>query len=394
MRIGPLLDDDVHDISEILGASFAYPPIETPPWLDQGGRENVRVLRDGARPVACLLEVPMGHFLGGRSVPTCGVAGVGVALDRRRQGLARELMRAVIEEVAARGCALSTLYPATQTLYRRAGYERAGKLVETRIPLEGLRASAIDPGKHLSVRGLESGDVATVQAAYTEVAREKHGWLDRGPYVWSRVRTPRSKMARGFGFFAKGDTLEGYLYMSQERPNPHEPWHDVRLSDFVARTPAALGAMIRFLYDQRSTARELIVRGGPSQPLLTALDEPLFREVSERDWMVRVAHVESALQARGYDPHLRATVGLDLTDDLVAKNRGAFTLDVEGGRGRVTRGGSVGARLDVLALAPLYMGYLGASALRRLGRLEADDATTAALDAVFTSPMPSMGEMF
>ena len=377
MRIGPLLDDDVHDISEILGASFAYPPIETPPWLDQGGRENVRVLRVDERPVACLLEVPMGHFVLGRSVPTCGIAGVGVALDQRRRGHARTLMREVIEEVAARRCALSTLYPATQTLYRRAGYERAGKLVEVHIPMEGLRASSIDPGRHLTVRALQATDIPAIQAAYTEVARDKNG----------------SKTARGFGFFAQDGALAGYLFMIQERPQPHEPWHDVRLTDFIARTPAALGAMVRFLYDQRSMARELVVRGGPAEALLMALDEPVFRETSERDWMVRVAHVESALAARGYPPHLRATVRLDLTDDLVADNRGAFTLEVEGGRGRVERGGTGGARLDVLALAPLFMGYLGACNLRRLGRLDANDAVTATLDAVFCSATPSMGEM-
>jgi len=37
---------------------------------------------------------------------------------------------------------------------------------------------------------------------------------------------------------------------------------------------------------------------------------------------------------------------------------------------------------------------MSAAALRRLGRIEADDATVAALDSVFVSPMPSMGEMF
>jgi len=394
MSIYPMVEGDLDALSEMLGAAFAYPPHETPAWLDQGGRNNVRVIREGHRPVACLLEVPMGHFFGGRSVPTCGIAGVAVALDKRRRGLARALMRDLIVEVASRGCALSTLYPATQTLYRRAGYERAGKLVDTVIPLDTLKASSVPDGRHLEVRALTPSDEAIVVAAYREVAREKNGWLDRGPYIWSRVRTPRGKLARGFGFFGATGELEGHVYMAQERTNPRDPWHDVRLYDLVARTPAAVGAIARFLHDQRSTAHHVILRSGPSDPFLTALDEPCFTQTAERDWMVRITRVQSALETRGYPVGIATKLELELTDDLVAENRGCFTLEIEGGRGRVTRSGAGHIRLDVLALAPLFTSYLTASAVRRLGRLEARDADVAMLDSVFAGSMPSMGEMF
>jgi predicted acetyltransferase len=394
MSIHPMVEADLDELSEMLGAAFAYPPAETPAWLDQGGRDNVRVVREGARAVACLLEVPMGHFFGGRSVQTCGVAGVAVALDKRRQGLARAMMRDLVLEIASRRCALSTLYPATQTLYRRAGYELAGKLVTTRVPLDTLRASQLPDGRGVEIRALGTDDAALVESAYAAVARDKHGWLDRGPYIWSRVRTPRSKAARGFGFFGGGGALEGHVYMAQERTVPSDPWHDVRLLDCIAKTPAALGAIIRFLYDQRSTARHVILRSGPSDPFLSVLDEPTWTETGDHDWMVRVCHLEAALEERGYPAHARVAIELELSDDLVADNRGRFTLDVAEGRGRVTRGGAGRAKLDVLALAPLFTGYLSAATLRRLGRIDADDATVAALDSVFISPMPSMGEMF
>src|SRR4051812_31444593 len=133
MRYEPMRRDDLDELGAILGGSFAFPALETEPWLAGAGFENVRVVRDRKRALGCLLLIPMGQFFGGRSLPMVGIAGVGVGLSDRGRGVARFLMAEALREIAARGFALSTLYPATQTLYRAVGYERAGMLCEATV---------------------------------------------------------------------------------------------------------------------------------------------------------------------------------------------------------------------------------------------------------------------
>ncbi|MBL9028520.1 MAG: GNAT family N-acetyltransferase [Myxococcales bacterium] len=391
MTYGPLREDQLPIVSDILAAAFATPPEQIGPWLDRTGHDHVRVLADGGRPVACLLELPMAHFFLGKRVPTVGIAGVGVALEARGQGAGRRLMDKAILEIAEQGVALSTLYPATQTLYRRSGYERSGKLLEVRVPTFALDLEH-PRDRSIEVRPLGEGDRSAVESLYTELAREQHGYLDRNEYMWSRVRAPQGKPARGFGFFA-GEALEGYLYMrTQESDSP--PHHDVRLTDLVGGTARALRAMLRFFHDQRSLTEHVTFRTGPEVPILSVLPEHRYDQELVLDWMVRVTRVESALALRGYPESADMTLELDVRDDLVEANAGRWTLHLKDGEAEVGRGGRGTVALDVRALAPLYTGYLSAASMRRLGWLDASDEAVRALDEVFRSPMPGMGEMF
>lgn len=391
MTYGPLRDDQLATVSDILAAAFATPLEQIGPWLARAGHEHVRVLADKGNPVAALIQLPMAHYFLGERVPTVGIAGVGVALESRGHGAGRRLMDKVIHEIAEQGAALSTLYPATQTLYRRSGYERAGKLLEVRVP-----TFALDTGhprdRSIEVRPLGEGDAKAVESLHAGLAREQHGYLDRNGYMWSRVREPQGKPARGFGFFA-GDALEGYVYLrAQDGDSP--PHHDVRLTDLVGATPRAWRAILRFFHDQRSLTEHVIFRTGPEAPVLSLLSEPRYDQELVLDWMIRITRVEAALAQRGYPRSADVTLELDVHDPLVEANAGRWTLRLKDGEAEVGRGGRGTIALDVRVLAPLYTGYLSAAALRRLGWLDASDAALRDLEDVFRSPMPGMGEMF
>jgi predicted N-acetyltransferase YhbS len=72
---------------------------------------------DGDRPVGAAM-FHMRQWWCGRAVPMAGVGGVTVAPEDRGRSVARRLMAALLDEVAARGYPLSALYPATMPLYR------------------------------------------------------------------------------------------------------------------------------------------------------------------------------------------------------------------------------------------------------------------------------------
>ena len=63
-----------------------------------------------------------------------GIGAVGVLPENWGRGAGSRLMQRTLRELREGGFCLSTLYPATLTLYRKAGYECAGGLyrIETR----------------------------------------------------------------------------------------------------------------------------------------------------------------------------------------------------------------------------------------------------------------------
>jgi predicted acetyltransferase len=227
------------------------------------------------------------------------------------------------------------------------------------------------------------------------VSRHRNGYLDRGPYIWRRVRTPRGKLARGFGFFSEASgTLEAYLFMTQERDGADID-HDLRLTDVVARNEEAHRAVFAWLFDQRSLVGSVILKRGPSDAFISLLDEALYKEVAQIDWMVRIARLDKALEARAYPKSVVQTLSLDVSDDLVDQNRGPVEIRIEGGQGTVRKGGPGRVKLDIRALAPLYTGYLSPWDLAVMGWISgAGPDDLEALDDVFRARTPGMTEMF
>jgi predicted acetyltransferase len=385
---GPLrLESDIEGVSRLLGWSFSFPPEDTRDWLERGGLENVRVLRDGRAPVAALMLIPMGQYFGGASVPMVGLAGVGVAPERRGTGVGGELCRATVAELHRRGVALSTLYPSTQKLYRGAGWEVAGGRWEVRIAPGLIRVHEASG----DVRAMETADRPAVMELYRRCAPARNGELDRGPYCWTRVFEPRGRSPLGFVIEHRG-ALEGYAVLYQIAREP--PHSDLIAHDLCAATPRAARKLLSLLAQHKTLAQTAVWRGGPADALLHLLPERGY-EVHLRDpWMVRVCHVQRALEARGYSPGLRAELHLAVDDDALPRNAGNWILRVEDGRGEVARGGRARLRTDVRALAALYTGYMTAEALALTGALSGRTDDLAAATAVFAGGSPAMTDMF
>jgi predicted acetyltransferase len=377
---------DFEELARILGWSFGDIAQGAVDWLTAAGVENVRVARRDGRVLGGLAVVPMGQWFGGRSVPMLGIAGVAVAPEARGHGVALSLMRTTLAEARRRGTALSTLYPATFTLYRLAGYELAGSRFRFTARLKDLPIGA----RELEVHPVDEADDAAVEAAYRSWAAAQSGALDRGDYVWRRVRAPRAGMARGF--LVRGEAgIEGYLYAVQRSSSGAT--HDLLLTDFVTLTARATRTLFGFLADHRSTAQNVIWYGGfPDLRLLEQREAATTVELHEH-FMIRVLHAEAALRARGYPNH-DADVELELADSELAENSGRYRLVVRDGHGDVVRGGSGAVRLDARALAALYSGFLRASDLARSGRITGDPTWLQALDALFAGPPPSLGDFF
>jgi predicted acetyltransferase len=377
-------------MAELLAHAFAIPFDTEAGWLALVGHDNLRVLRgtDGVR--ACLGVIPMGQVFGGRSIPIEGIAGVGVRNDHLRRGVATELMRRALRAARARGAAASTLYASTWSLYRGVGYECAGtrqlaKLPPSMVPV--FREHA------LPVRRATPADLPAVQSLYDGFAAGHDGHLDRGPYIWPRLCGVRLGVAAHGLLVDDDDGLAGYVYY-RKHPIPGLERHRVEVTDACARTPAAWRRLWTVLGDLGTMVDHIEVPTAPHDPLFLWHPDPRFRMQLFENWMVRVTDVVAMLEGRGYGPGIAGRVDLHLDDDVLPEQAGAWRLEVEGGRGRVTRGGTGSLRLGARGLAAWCTGFVSPRTLVQLGLAEGPLALLDLAGSLVAGPAPWMRESF
>ncbi len=388
----PASQPDIDAVVRATSLAFAGPPDATEAWLRAAGLDNVRVLHDAGAPAASLVRVPMGQRFGGQSVPMLGIAAVAVPPERRGGGLARRLMAAALREAHADGFALSTLYASTQAFYRQVGYEQAGLLFRTTLPLRTIGVR----DRSLPVRPLNAGDEQAVRDCYGAFAARYNGTLDRGPYCWLRTREMRGERYTGFGIPSPDHpgTLDAYVFYAQRR-KPDSGRHDVAVSDLAFTNARAGRRLLGLLADLATVGDDAVLYGPPLHPLLTLMDQQFHTSTFVDVWMLRIVRVREALESRGYPAHADAAVTLDAADDLIPDNAGPWTIRVRDGRASVERSpGPRTLRLTIRGLGAIYSGLYSATQAAALGLAAADPATLAAADAIFASNTPWMSDRF
>ena len=381
-------DDDATRLARALASAFNSTVDEVHRWWDYAGREHLRVVRGDGQTVGGLLMVPMGQVFGGRAVGMTGIAGVAVSPESRGRGAARFMMAEGLREMHASGRSLSTLYASNAPLYRSVGYEQAGSQFRARVRLRDLPRERA-PGR---VRPMTEADEVTVRELHRSRGPLAPGSLERGSYIWHRIKNPRfGKLSRGF--LIEGERgAEGYAYLITD---PGDPSFEVLgLGDWCATTPEALRTLVSFLADHATMWTSVTWTTGPRDALLASVPDFGYELQLVEYWMLRVVDVPRALEARGYPPGLEAEIQLEVEDEVVAANRGRFVLSVSGGRGTVRAGGKGAIALGVAPLASLYSGHLTAEDLALLGQAAGGAAELANATAVFASAPPATPDFF
>jgi predicted acetyltransferase len=389
--VGPPADDAEFEkyVAVVAGAFATVDDPNVRRWFAKSDRANFRIAKDGAEVVGGLYLIPMGQWFGGRVVPMTGVAAVCVAPEHRSRGAAGALMRAAVEHMRAADVPISALYPATQKLYRAAGYERAG--AEYRIAVKTREIILID--RRLSLRAATASDERAIRESYDRRARSCSGNLDRPEEIWDGVLRPVSGVAQAY--VVEGPSgVEGHV-VCQKRMEP-DGNSKLWCSDVVAHTAGAARRIATFFGDHRSMVHEVGWRGSAGDPVLAVLREQYSVNARLWDWfMLRIVDVAEAIEARGYAPGVAGEVHLDVVaDEILPANVGRWLVRVADGKAKVERGGRGDVCCAIRGLAPLYTGFQSAAELRASGFVEGDDAALAAATAVFGGPSPWMAEHF
>lgn len=392
LEIRPPADEtELRAFRRLLAYAFAdSPAVEVNiEGLISQGIENLIVARVEGQIVGGLGIIPMGQWFGGRSVPMAGINRVTIAPEYRSTGIASAILRRMLGKLDADGTALSVLYPATQPVYRRVGYEQAGVAIGYKQPTH-----ALVPGlRDLRVRPLGTDEGNLLRELYSERARRTGGNLDRSEWMWTRVVESKDTILNTYVAERDGRP-EGYVVYSQgQRAGEQE--RNIEVRDFVVLSPGAGKALLSFFADHRSVVDNITWMGSPADPLLYSVPNQAYKITWYEQWMLRLVNVRRALEGRGYWTATDVELHLDVRDDVLDSNNRRLLLRVSGGRGEVSDGGEGKVWMDVRGLAALYSGYLSPRELLSTGYIRANDETDLhALAAVFSGPMPWMPDGF
>jgi len=381
----PTDPQQVAQLQQVIVQCFNSTAERTAEYLAVVGPENFRLIQQGTRVAGGLAIHWMGQWFGGRVVPMAGLASVGIAPEYRGAGLAARLLTDVIGELHEKNIPLSALYPATQRLYRKVGYEQAGHRVRYAIAPRDIGLA----DRTLAVHAVDALDHSRFKDLYQELAREQNGVLDRSAALWTFAT--RDRGAHWAYLFGPEETPEGYVVFRQQAG---QNAYEVLISDWAVRTPRAARRLWTLLADHSSQASRICWSSGASDWLVLALPEQTWEHLHWDRWMLRIVDVVGALSARGWPPGVTGELHLAVSDDLIPDNNGCFVLTVADGRTTVEPGGRGDLKTDIAGLAPLYSGLFTAHQLQTMGKIDASSESLAVADRLFAGPQPWMLEHF
>jgi predicted acetyltransferase len=346
----------------------------------------------GAGAYAFELTVP------GARVPTAGVTVVGVLPTHRRRGILRELMRAQLVDVHARGEPLAALWASEGGIYGRFGYGVASLCGE--LEIRRAHAAFAHPLPWEGEARLVPLDAAlgSVSGVYERVAAETPGMFGR-PEEWWRARVLADPEWRRFGGGEKAcvvlegaDGPEAYaLYRVNFSFQAGVSTGVTLVVEAMGVSPAATAAVWRYVLDidwMERVQASLLPVDHPVRLLLADTGQLRFR-IGDALWL-RLVDVEAALSARGYAAD--DTVVVEVADEFCPWNEGRYRLGTDAGR----TDAAADLRLDVDALASVYLGGFAFADLYRAGTVEelSDDAIARADALVRTDRAPWCPEIF
>lgn len=388
----PESEGEYEAFGDIVHRSLFFPRLEDDNWLDREGREDIRVIRMDGQVVGGYSCKLMGQWFGQRSVPVGAVRAVAVAPEARGLGVSTKMLTKMLEALHEQKIPLACLYPSSQQVYRKVGFELAGVRYEHMIPSHSIEPHEL----RCQLRPVSPDDpevMAILKQLYHQQASHSDGFLDRSDWVWDvRVRSSRFGPIHTY-LLCQDGRPEGYVVYTQSFKESIVDG-EIKVRDMILSTGDAQRSFLRFVRDQRSTIQRLYWPGGCQDPFFFSLPNPSNQTTMELRWLLRLVDVCGAIEQRGYRQGLDTTLHLQLLDDILPWNQGRFICRVHDGKATIERGGEGHLTLDVRGLAAIYTGFLSAFDAQSIGLLSGESSAIQQLQETFAAPTPWMSDFF
>lgn len=227
-------------------------------WVEEGGHQRL---------VSVLTGVPLELYVGERTIPCVGVAGVGTLSSHRRRGYAGQLLSALVRALHEEGMPLAILQAFHHGFYRRFGWETVGTLGRVRVA-----PSQMTPFPSVGVRRAFPSDYPAVRHLHAQYRIPKTGALVRDDLRWdylfwnfrNKWVCEQDGQVEGYLFY---DFLEGGLIL--------------RVREILWSTERARYALLGWLAHNEERVRQVEFNGTIDEllqlrlnPLSTGHDDP------------------------------------------------------------------------------------------------------------------------
>ncbi|TDV44882.1 GNAT family N-acetyltransferase [Actinophytocola oryzae] len=393
-------EDGLRGANDIFRAALHIKPASDESWaiLKDGYRaDRTFGAFDGDRQVGTAMSFPSALTVpGGATLTAAGVTYVGVRSDYRRRGALTGMMRAQLEDCAARGDVLAVLHASEPGIYSRFGYglTMLSRTVTVRSPRAVLRPEVPVSGV---VRLLDQDEiVSTLEAAYPSL-QSRVGAMARPSEWWAFVYRRRlhdefTRVAAHYGAEGAVDGWVTYQVVGDESDDDPRGQPNLRVLDFQAADQGAANDLWRFLIGV-DLIDDVVAYLRPTDDPIEEMLVDSFAVRSERDeelWL-RMVDVPAALAARTYGTG--EPVVIEVVDSLLPDNSGRYRVGPHGTE-RTTDAPALTVTASVLAM--LYFGTYRAGTLAGIGQVSvADPAALPAVDRLFAVDRPAWnGTMF
>jgi predicted acetyltransferase len=335
---------------------------------------------DGDELVAGLVVVPFEHYMEGAKIPLGGIASVSCLPERRRGGYVSALLSESLTSMRDAGQVLSALWTPHYSLYRKFGWELAGRIVSYSLPPKVTKLRR-QPGAGRT-RRVTADDWSLLDDIYQQHHRPRNGALSRTEARW------RTQKFLAFGHAhdavvwedSSGRARSYAVYRSAHRPTADSPWGEttLRVEDWAALDAGAYGGILQYLLNH-DLVDQIVMTASTDEPLPDMFDEPVHIKQPPGAWfgpMLRLVDVQLALASR---PTLTQAAGkaviVALTDASAPWNEGTWHIECNEERITAERTGArAQLEMDVRALASIYNGFTKPVDAVRAATIRANDA--------------------
>jgi predicted acetyltransferase len=297
--------------------------------------------------IMCLYDFSM-NFLQAR-IPVGGVGQVAVALDHKKEHVAKEMMLYSLRHFRERGTPFVALYPFRPDFYRKMGFGYGSKMNQYRVPPSAIPSTLPKDSTSACVRYLTESDKDALADCYERYAGRTHGMMQKtGRELRRLFGNPQHRILG----CERDHQIQGYLVFTWERGDSFIT-NDIQVVELVYQNHSALLALIAFLRKQADQVRHVIIntqdehfhhllldpRNGTERLIPDVYHETnaqgvglMYRVVDLTALFDRLAESSLGLLSAGVAPF---TLRLTVADTFLPENAGSILLRVQDGHVQV-----------------------------------------------------------
>lgn len=369
--------------------------------------EDVLVAFIGSKLVASLIAYHFTQFQEEVEIPVVGIANVLVTPERRREGIAGELIQKTLELFEEQDVPASILYPFEHKFYRHLGWGYATEIRQYCLKTEQIQEyEDIFEEDDLKAELLNSDQLPHLMNFYDSQARKYNGLLKRNERYWKEkiISPPRQLVIARYN----GEII-GYLaYFLQKVSSDNSFIQEMVIPEWMAPTLDARDALLCFLSRQSDQVDRLRFFLGTDEPLHLWVVDPrsadrkmvnrLYAETATlcSGMMYRLVNLKSAFEGGRPFNGVKGELTIESEDELLGDRRLILTFNGKGAVSSEAKSQSNHLlRGPVDVLSQIFCGYMTAEQAFELDLVEFEGKDTLEFcQHAFAMPPPRCFDLF